>query len=339
MDPKIIGLIFLITIYFYINSAFAYWYPGFVRFPNSQCTTLEGFTGVCIRSRQCADSGGVSSGTCANGIGRCCLYQGTCGGSSSYNNTYFLNPGYPNTVTTSSLCSFTIVPSSSAICQIRLDFLSFSLSQPNGEGICAFDSFVVTGAASAIPVICGENSGQHMYLMVAGTDPIQLTITMSALVSLTRNFAIKVTQIACDCPTQAPVGCLQYYTAASATVSSFNFGTGLNGNRNNMEMAGTRQIANTNYGICVGMLPGFCSIQWAQTAVNESFTLTQDSAAAALTPGLPSGPLTDVSCTTDYVVIANPFFTDGTAVPGSDRFCGNQFRTIINITFFITSGV
>lgn len=54
----------------------------------------------------------------------------------------------------------------------------------------------------------------------------------------------------------APVGCLQYYTAASATVSSFNFGTGLNGNRNNMGMAGTRQIANTNYGICVGMLPG-----------------------------------------------------------------------------------
>lgn len=89
--------------------------------------------------------------------------------------------------------------------QIRLDFLSFSLSQPNGEGICAFDSFVVTGAASAIPVICGENSGQHMYLMVAGTDPIQLTITMSALVSLTRNFAIKVTQIACDCPTQGNV--------------------------------------------------------------------------------------------------------------------------------------
>lgn len=54
--------------------------------------------------------------------------QGTCGGSSSYNNTYFLNPGYPNTVTTSSLCSFTIVPSSSAICQVsRISSVSISI--------------------------------------------------------------------------------------------------------------------------------------------------------------------------------------------------------------------
>ena len=33
--------------------------------------------------------GGAASGNCASGFGVCCLFTGTCGGTSSFNNTYF----------------------------------------------------------------------------------------------------------------------------------------------------------------------------------------------------------------------------------------------------------
>lgn len=114
-------------------------------------------------------------------------------------------------------------------------------------------------------------------------------------------------------------------------MSSFNYGTGLNGNNVNATVgirAGTRQIANTNYGICVFMRAGYCSIQWAQAGDAESFTVTGDTAAAFALNGLPSGGLTGIACTTDFVVIPNPFFANGAAV-GSDRFCGNALPTVI----------
>lgn len=38
---------------------------------------------------------------------------------------------------------------------------------------------------------------------------------------------------------------------------------------------GTRQIANTNYGVCVRMAQGYCGIEWSQTAPN-SFTVSGD---------------------------------------------------------------
>jgi hypothetical protein len=40
---------------------------------------------------------------------------------------------------------------------------------------------------------------------------------------------------------------------------------------------GTRQIANTNYGVCVRMAAGYCSILWQQNPSDiYSFTLTGD---------------------------------------------------------------
>lgn len=51
------------------------WPVGLVRFSNTICTTLEGYDGTCYRRLQCTNVGGVISGTCANGIGRCCLCE------------------------------------------------------------------------------------------------------------------------------------------------------------------------------------------------------------------------------------------------------------------------
>lgn len=44
----------------------------------------------------------------------------------------------------------------------RLDFEAFSISQPESVAHrCVTDSFVVTGTTSPVPVICGDNAGQH----------------------------------------------------------------------------------------------------------------------------------------------------------------------------------
>ena len=47
-------------------------------------------------------------------------------------------------------------------CLFSLDFESFSIAQPETvEHRCVTDSFVVTGTTSPVPVICGDNGGQH----------------------------------------------------------------------------------------------------------------------------------------------------------------------------------
>ncbi|KAG5898248.1 hypothetical protein JTB14_029626 [Gonioctena quinquepunctata] len=330
MDIRVLGFVLLVIFFLHLQYHFA---AGvIVKFANSDCTSLEGYDGVCIRRDQCTYAGGTASGTCASGIGRCCLFQGSCGESSSNNNTYFLNSNYPSTDITASQCIFTVTPISTSICQVRLDLLNFVLSQPDGNGNCIYDSMIISGATSSAPVLCGDNSGQHMYLTVDGTNSIQIIISTSSSVTLGRSWNIKVTQIACDCPTLAPVGCLQYYTDLSGTATSFNYGTGLNGNlltfTNGTSVAGTRQIANENYGICVGMSPGYCSIQWSQGSDDISFTVSLDTAAVAVTTGLPADGFVGENCTTDFVVVPNSYYSNGTAVAG-DRFCGNAFPTIV----------
>lgn len=43
---------------------------------------------------------------------------------------------------------------------------------------------------------------------------------------------------------------------------------------------GTRQLAELNYGVCVQMLPGYCSIEWTQSVGDKySFTVSGDTEA------------------------------------------------------------
>lgn len=45
---------------------------------------------------------------------------------------------------------------------------------------------------------------------------------------------------------------------------------------------GTRQIVNTNYGVCVQAAPGYCSIQWTQDSSDPySFTVSGDTGGIA----------------------------------------------------------
>ena len=139
-----------------------------VQFPNQQCTATSSSTtyGTCFTSSECSSKGGGSDGSCAAGFGVCCVISSsTCGSTISTNTTYIRNPGYPSSYTVSSAgtCKYTINKVSDDICQLRLDFQTFSgLVTGSDAGDC-YDSFAAAGQTGKNPPsnICGTNTDYH----------------------------------------------------------------------------------------------------------------------------------------------------------------------------------
>lgn len=113
---------------------------GIVRFENSICTGADSLDGTCYTRRQCNTlPNGISSGSCASGIGVCCVGRKcafkedvcckllmynyftvviTCGNTTYSNNTYFVNPNFPNSYAGGSSCTITIKKCNPDICQV-----------------------------------------------------------------------------------------------------------------------------------------------------------------------------------------------------------------------------
>merc|ERR1719278_811720 len=65
-----------------------------VRFPNGRCvSSTSGRNGTCYSAEECGDRGGDASGECAGGYGVCCVFEISCGSTSSENCTYFVSTG------------------------------------------------------------------------------------------------------------------------------------------------------------------------------------------------------------------------------------------------------
>ena len=96
------------------------------------------------------------------------LATSTCGATISTNTTYIRNPGYPSphTATSASSCSFTIRKCDPEVCQLRLDFQTFSgfatdTTEDAKRGTC-LDTFTAEGQTGKNPPdICGTNTGYH----------------------------------------------------------------------------------------------------------------------------------------------------------------------------------
>jgi hypothetical protein len=72
-----------------------------------------------------------------------------------------VNPAYPQSDNGTDTCQVTIEKTPNT-CQLRLDFEDFTLAQPDENGLCTTDSFMVrTTVGERLPIICGENAGQH----------------------------------------------------------------------------------------------------------------------------------------------------------------------------------
>ncbi|XP_012235854.1 uncharacterized protein [Linepithema humile] len=294
-----------------------------VRFANSECLSgADQLNGTCFTRRECINYGGSPSGSCANGLGTCCVFQKSCGSTTNINNTYFVSPRYPITYRGGERCTITVQRCNSNICQLRLDFLEATWAQPNATGFCDLDVFLVSGGSSTVPRICGENTNQHVYVDFNGATPITISIDTSADYAFDRRWNIRIQQIACDSVCKAPNGCLQYYKTISDTVMSFNFGTTENVRA---PQIGTRQMVNHRYGVCVRMALGYCSIEWSQVD-RFSFSVSDDTGSSD--PDIIGTDLvaeSGANCTSDFVIIPDPL-ENGTPV-NTDRFCGNGFIT------------
>merc|ERR1719145_556274 len=113
-----------------------------VQFPNAGCTGSSSSTtyGTCYTATECSAAGGSADGNCAAGFGVCCLITtNSCGSTIATNTSYIRNPNYPSSYTPSSTgsCTFTINKCATDICQLRLDFQTFSgLATSTTVGMC-----------------------------------------------------------------------------------------------------------------------------------------------------------------------------------------------------------
>uniref|UniRef100_A0A0P5PZ80 CUB domain-containing protein n=1 Tax=Daphnia magna TaxID=35525 RepID=A0A0P5PZ80_9CRUS len=325
--------------------------PGFTQSCKSTCT---GERGNCFDAETCSSLGGRASGNCRDGRVCCINVVNTCHGKYSrhssnavtLNNTYWQSSLRP--IPASSSCTLTVkldtrLPDNTpapvsplSICQVRLDFLVFTISQPDSESVCSGDYFEVAGATNTVPNICGFNDGQHMYLHVPPSDvtptDLQLTFNFGASDIETRAWNILISKIPCG-PRLAPAGCLQYFTTRSGVVQTFNW----------RDVAGTatRQLANQDYSICFRSAPysprQLCLTPCTVVTTQKPFSLSTPSVQTTVATTTATSLRPDVSqvgsldCNNDFVVIPGGFNIGNPApVPNMafDRYCGEKFNAL-----------
>lgn len=159
--------------------------------------------------------------------------------------------------------------------------MDFSLAPPNGDGSCNTDYMAISGGSSRVPRLCGQNTGQHVYVNFNGNAAITIALESTASFAFNRHWHFKLTQIPCDSEYRAPAGCLQYYvdgdTDDSGPIRSFNYGSMPSSQTNSIGVQGSRQIANARYGICIRPAANQCSITYSLPSSDPyAFTITGD---------------------------------------------------------------
>lgn len=298
-----------------------------VKFPNTACdSSTSGRNGTCYTESECTAKGGSSSGACASSFGVCCVFEGTCGTQVAENNTYFSSSGR----TLGSACTYRVCKCSDDICQLRLDFETFALSNPvtittvliqggaagakNTMGQCNTDTFGVTAPGfGSVPVICGTNTGYHMYVPASDSCNQLSAAYGSASTASTSSLSVKVSQIECSSSRLAPTGCLQYFTSETGTIESFNFQAGA-----------SVHLANQDYSTCVRTGRSQCAIcYYVPTGTN--FGISNGNAIAGTDGvGTNCGPSSGIAGMIDYLIIEGGMCAPpvGTAVV-VNLYCGD----------------
>ena len=206
-----------------------------VTFPNIACGATTGYNGTCFTASECTSKGGTASGTCASSFGVCCVFNLACGESTTQNNTYAIISSY-STSSDSDPCTYTVCKQNSEVCKLRIDFDTMVLASPFTKhvlategpklGDCIYDTLTVSNpGGSSPPIICGYNTGQHIYVPASDAcNTINIDID-TGTTSTTRKWQIKTTQYECSNMRAPELDCLQYFTASSGTIATFNWDT------------------------------------------------------------------------------------------------------------------
>ncbi|XP_063826746.1 uncharacterized protein LOC135076197 isoform X1 [Ostrinia nubilalis] len=278
-----------------------------VEFEHVTCISSSGLEGTCLHEYECQSNGGSTMGTCADGYGTCCVTLFSCDGKSSEPVGWFTNPGFPTPSADRISCTFTLNKASDDITQIRLDFATFELLGPTA-GTCQQDQFVVSGqnTNSYVPILCGINTGQHVFIEVGDTDgPIYLSVQTASPES--RLYSIKVTQLGSADELTAPTGCLQYYTEPQGFLESFNF-------RDRSEIGIPRApsyLNNLNYAMCIRRAAETCSVTYTNVDYMQIVNYDLDGL-----PVIPHGQagVEIFNCPSDWLLIS------------ATRLCGDRLN-------------
>jgi len=328
-----------------------------VNFPNEECTTTTGYNGTCMAPSECIGTGGAALGSCAKGFGICCYYYlRGCGGVQAYNQTYLQNPNWPGPVTVDQdlECTFTFPRLHSQVCQLRLDFAQFELGPPISDRVLCTSTTPATdtltlvhaGGRTEPTLLCGYNTGHHVYLDMASTDTmafIRFRLDSTRFGTFNRIWNIKASQIECNKNYHAPQGCLQYYYGdhGVGSVTAFNY--------DNPTTAYVGHLAGS-YSICVRRESGMCVIGWTPPQYSQDplgFSIsgrdTSDHARGSCRyssdPAYTSPYPAQSECKQQYISIpdntgnsdgSGPFThtslaRDGNPVTTCQRMCGKKF--------------
>lgn len=178
----------------------------------------------------------------------------SCGDKTQESQFLFKSQDYPSAIPNVTMsCGVTVDHDcENPVCQLRLDLIDFELSQPD-LGDCNRDQFIIR-ADEPLPVLCGKNSGQHLFIDVRGRKETDINLLTTPLypkpvgkggndstgdhvmdwmyeLASDRKWNIRVTQIPCDCTERsdipemepAPSGCLQHFRGITGRVASFNY--------------------------------------------------------------------------------------------------------------------
>lgn len=326
-----------------------------VKFPNDLCSATQGRNGTCYTETECKDKAGTNTGACADGFGVCCSFVLSCGGSTSDNNSYLVQASS----TALSGCTYTVCPQATSISRIRYDFTTLELAAPvvgtsvaigsatptiptlGALGTCLTDGMSITSTSGSSPVICGTNTGQHMILDSDGVSCQTVNIyTDSSATS--RSWDIWITQYQHPADTSGmggPPGCLQYFTATSGSVRSFNFPSTLDAG-SSVTIA---HLNNQRYTTCIRRGFGMTKICYAPKGAAAAAAPQGSYGIGLSIADATSGSLINTSCTADYVGI--PGVSTTVTIGGAAitqvlyRHCGRVFNVITGIVQTITAAV
>ncbi|XP_017959057.1 uncharacterized protein LOC108653207 [Drosophila navojoa] len=291
-----------------------------IKFPNTKCSVSMGdirtMEGVCYHEFECKSLGGIPTERCAEGVGACCIFVHGCGDVTSQQIVYFESPNYPQAVREMMICVL-IINLRQGVQQLRLDFQMFELSRPT-DGDCLDDQFIISGhnANFQIPILCGINTGQHLYVHVG--DSTESKVYLSVFVKVSsggRSFNIMISQLEDQL---APDNCLQYFKDGEGIIKSFNY-----------DVAGSivdnreaTYLNNLNYAICLARSKNVCSISYSteqQGGDQPDFQLiNKDEAENDLVPDGQAGAGI-FNCPDDFIAI------------NSVRLCGERLNDGIEI--------
>lgn len=303
------------------------------QFANEPCLLDSGDVGTCFSSAECRTLGGASGGYCAGGFGVCCALFATCGSRVLRNNTHFVNPRYPESGGLKGACVVRVpgevvaadssAGSSDRVCQLRLQIQQLVLAAPDSsDHQCKADQLIISSRSLAQPIVlCGNLTGQHLYVDIDGASSVSLAVNSKENSPLL--WAIAVQRIQCATAWTAPPGCQQYFTDVSGQFSSFNF-----------RFNEGAMISSLDYTVCFRRAVGRCGLALRQCEDRDrpasTFTVSGDTRPGRIRQAQ-SGDL----CVSDWLQVAcgsdrgvAPHDVTSAGYTCADRFCGSWFNAL-----------